>query len=114
AGLAVGAGLASERVRAVLDSGAYADQVRAEEAEAAALGINGVPYFVVDHTYGVSGAQRPGLLLAVLQRAWAAGRTTLVRVAAEGGRGEDGACRDGTCIVASGEEGLAASGGAQP
>ena len=35
----------------------YADAVRADEAEAGALGISGVPFFVVDRKYGVSGAQ---------------------------------------------------------
>ncbi len=48
----------------------YADAVRADEAEARALGISGVPFFVVDRKYGVSGAQPADQLLAVLERAW--------------------------------------------
>ena len=48
----------------------YADAVRADEAEARALGITGVPFFVVDRKYGVSGAQPADQLLAVLERAW--------------------------------------------
>ena len=44
--------------------------MRDDEAEATALGIRGVPFFVVDRTYGVSGAQPAEQLLEVLQRAW--------------------------------------------
>ncbi len=35
------------------------------------LGITGVPFFVVDERYGVSGAQPANLLLEVLEQAWA-------------------------------------------
>ena len=65
------AGLDAGEVRAVLAEGRYLSVVRAEEAEAAALGITGVPFFVVDRKYGVSGAQPPEAILAVLERAWA-------------------------------------------
>jgi predicted DsbA family dithiol-disulfide isomerase len=63
------AGLDADEVRSVLESGAYGDDVRADEAEAAALGISAVPFFVVDRKYGVSGAQPADVLLEVLQRA---------------------------------------------
>ncbi len=56
----------------VLDSDAFADAVRADEAEAAALGIGGVPFFVLDRSYGVSGAQPSEHLLSALHQAWAA------------------------------------------
>ncbi len=56
--LAVAAGLDADASREVLaDPNAYADEVRADEREAAELGANGVPFFVLDRTYGVSGAQ---------------------------------------------------------
>ena len=57
-------------VEQVLAGDGYADAVRADEAEARALGISGVPFFVVDRKYGVSGAQPADQLLAVLERAW--------------------------------------------
>ena len=68
--LATGAGLALDEVERVLDKEEYADAVRADEEEARALGISGVPFFVVDRRYGVSGAQPAEHLLAVLERAW--------------------------------------------
>ena len=48
----------------------FADDVREDEALAAQLGIQGVPYFVIDRRYGVSGAQPPEILLGALERAW--------------------------------------------
>jgi predicted DsbA family dithiol-disulfide isomerase len=69
--LASDAGLDAGEVADVLASDAYASAVRADEQEAAALGIHAVPFFVIDRTYGVSGAQPPDVLLGVLERAWA-------------------------------------------
>ena len=68
--LAAEAGLAAGEVRATLDEGRYVGAVRADEAEAQALGIRGVPFFVVDRKYGVSGAQPAGVLRQVLDKAW--------------------------------------------
>ncbi|MET8948749.1 DsbA family oxidoreductase [Streptomyces sp. NPDC004542] len=69
--LAVEAGLDAGAVRAVLaDPDAYADEVRADEREAAQLGANGVPFFVLDRTYGVSGAQPAEVFTRALTQAW--------------------------------------------
>lgn len=69
--IAVSAGFDESAVRAVLDDpSAYADAVRADEAEAAALGANGVPFFVFDRKYGVSGAQPTETFAQVLDKAW--------------------------------------------
>jgi predicted DsbA family dithiol-disulfide isomerase len=69
--LAVEAGLAAEDVRKVLgDPTAYADAVRADEREAAELGANGVPFFVLDRKYGVSGAQPAEVFAQALSQAW--------------------------------------------
>jgi predicted DsbA family dithiol-disulfide isomerase len=50
-------GIAENEAWAMLESGAYADAVRADEARAAGFGISGVPFFVFDEKFGVSGAQ---------------------------------------------------------
>ncbi|MET9405682.1 DsbA family oxidoreductase [Streptomyces sp. NPDC002935] len=69
--LAVAAGLDADAARAVLaDPTAYADDVRADEREAAELGANGVPFFVLDRTYGVSGAQPAEVFAQALAQAW--------------------------------------------
>jgi predicted DsbA family dithiol-disulfide isomerase len=68
--LAAEVGLESDAVRALLEGDDLTEAVRADEAEAQALGITGVPFFVIDRKYGVSGAQPSDLLLEALQTAW--------------------------------------------
>jgi predicted DsbA family dithiol-disulfide isomerase len=67
--LAVDAGLEAEQVQAVLESDAYAREVREDEAEARELGINGVPFFVLAERYAVSGAQPSEVLEQALEQA---------------------------------------------
>ncbi len=67
--LATEAGLDAEEVRGVLASDGHADAVREDEASARELGITGVPFFVVDRKYAVSGAQPADILATVLNRA---------------------------------------------
>jgi predicted DsbA family dithiol-disulfide isomerase len=50
---------------------AFSDEVRADELAAQELGISGVPAFLMDAKFMVSGAQGTEQLLDVLQRAWA-------------------------------------------
>jgi predicted DsbA family dithiol-disulfide isomerase len=66
----VGAGLPADRVEAVLASDEFAADVRADVAQARAYGATGVPFFVVDERYGVSGAQPTELFAQLLERAW--------------------------------------------
>ena len=68
--VATDAGLDAAEVRRVLESDAYAGDVRADEQRAADLGITSVPFFVMGGL-GVSGAQPPEVLLDVLTEAWA-------------------------------------------
>ena len=64
------AGLDAGEARSVLDGDKYADDVRADERRASAIGVTGVPFFVFDGRYAVSGAQPADLLLEVLERSW--------------------------------------------
>jgi predicted DsbA family dithiol-disulfide isomerase len=68
--LAVEAGLSEPEVADVLASDQFTQEVRADEAEAHELGINGVPCFVLDERYAVSGAQPAQVLLSALHQAW--------------------------------------------
>ncbi|MET7652859.1 MULTISPECIES: DsbA family oxidoreductase [unclassified Streptomyces] len=69
--LAAEAGLDAGAAREVLaDPAAYADEVRADEREAGRLGANGVPFFVLDRAYGVSGAQPAEVFAQALTQAW--------------------------------------------
>jgi predicted DsbA family dithiol-disulfide isomerase len=79
AGLAAGAGLDPAEAEQVLADGSYADAVRADEVRAQKIGINGVPFAVLDGKYGVSGAQAAETFTAVLDRAWEQGAAPLAR-----------------------------------
>jgi predicted DsbA family dithiol-disulfide isomerase len=69
--LAAEAGIDADDARAVLeDPERYADDVRADEREGARLGATGVPFFVLDRTYGVSGAQPVDAFRQALEQAW--------------------------------------------
>jgi predicted DsbA family dithiol-disulfide isomerase len=69
--LGVEAGLDEGEAADVLASDQFADEVRADEAQARELGINGVPCFVLDGRFAVSGAQPPAVLLSALHQAFA-------------------------------------------
>ncbi|MBX3272440.1 MAG: DsbA family oxidoreductase [Sandaracinaceae bacterium] len=68
--LAADVGLPPDEVTATLASEGYAREVRADEAEAAALGIRGVPCFVLGGRFAVSGAQPVETFERALERAW--------------------------------------------
>ena len=69
--LAVQAGLDEDEVRAVLASEEYSAEVDVEEAAARDLGVTGVPFYVIDRRYGISGAQPADTIIEVLEKAWA-------------------------------------------
>jgi predicted DsbA family dithiol-disulfide isomerase len=96
--LATEVGLDQTEVGEVLAGQAFASDVRADEARATALGATGVPFFVIDETYGVAGAQGADALLGALDRAWAESHPLTV-LTPEGSRPDDGACADGSCPI---------------
>ena len=68
--LAHDVGLDPGAARKMLGGDLFADAVRHDEAEAREIGVTGVPFFVLDRRYGLSGAQGPDVLQAALERAW--------------------------------------------
>lgn len=116
ASLAVDAGLDPDAVTEVLEGDAYADAVRADEQQARAFGIGGVPFFVIDRTYAVEGAQPAEVIRGALEQAFAERRQLQV-VGASGGADAaaggpaashdhghaahtaDDACADGRCAI---------------
>ncbi|MEO6094886.1 MAG: DsbA family oxidoreductase [Fibrobacteria bacterium] len=68
--LAADAGLdEAEAKRALDDKTAFAREVRADVNEAQQLGVNGVPFFVFDRKFAVSGAQDPSVFLKAIKKA---------------------------------------------
>jgi predicted DsbA family dithiol-disulfide isomerase len=70
ADLAVDVGLDRTEVERVLAGSDYGDEVDADEEMARAFGANGVPFFVIDRKFAISGAQPAELILSGLERAW--------------------------------------------
>lgn len=68
ADLAAEVGLDRAETLEALESGRYADAVAADIAQAREYGISGVPFYVFDGRYGVSGAQEPETFLEVLEK----------------------------------------------
>ncbi len=68
--LAADAGLDPDAARDALVSERYLDDVRADQAQAQAYGITGVPFFVIDGKYGVSGAQPAEAFAQIARQVW--------------------------------------------
>jgi predicted DsbA family dithiol-disulfide isomerase len=64
-------GVDADEARDVLSGDRFAEDVREDEQLAGQLGIQGVPFFVLDRKLGVSGAQPPEALVQALERGWA-------------------------------------------
>jgi len=69
ADLAVEVGLDRAQVVAALAAGTYGPDVAADIDQARAYGISGVPFYVIDGRYGVSGAQDPSVFASALEQA---------------------------------------------
>ena len=65
--VATACGLNAETVRRYLDSDEDTERVRAEDAMARRMGIQGVPCFIFNRKYAVSGAQEPEVFLQVFE-----------------------------------------------
>lgn len=61
-------GLTEEETRAAADSGAHDAEIAESEALARSIGVTGVPFYVFDGKYAVSGAQPPAAFRQVLDR----------------------------------------------
>ncbi|KAA9087092.1 DsbA family oxidoreductase [Microbacterium radiodurans] len=68
--LAAEVGLDADAAREALVSERHLPDVRADQDQARAYGITGVPFFVVDGKYGVSGAQPPEAFAQIARQVW--------------------------------------------
>src|SRR5699024_10069888 len=68
--LAGEAGLDEGKVRTMLESDDYAEKVDQDIAEAQTVGVQGVPFFVFNNKYAVSGAQPVESFKQVLDQVW--------------------------------------------
>jgi predicted DsbA family dithiol-disulfide isomerase len=87
-------GLKGSEIEEALKSDAFTGDVQLDQVEAAQAGVRGVPYFVFNNKYAVSGAQPTELFSQVLHKVWEEEKPALISGAADG----EGFCTtDGTC-----------------
>jgi predicted DsbA family dithiol-disulfide isomerase len=100
ADIASAAGLDRQAALDVLNNqDAFANDVRSDEALAHQYGITGVPYFVINQKYAISGAQPLETFTGALQQVWqeeSAG-PVLQELTVDGSEGMN--CTDGSCAI---------------
>lgn len=83
--VAVAAGLRTDRVAEVLASQEFRADVQADVEQARAFGANGVPFFVIDRKYAISGAESTEVFTQALEEAWSQSHPALVTSGGPGG-----------------------------
>lgn len=68
--LASEVGLDEEESRQVLESNQFTTDVRLDQAESTQIGIQGVPFFVINRKYAISGAQPEEVFSQALDQIW--------------------------------------------
>ena len=63
-------GLDGDALKTALENESFADDVQADINEAKQVGVSGVPFFVVNRKYGMSGAQDANVFLQTIQKAY--------------------------------------------
>ena len=94
-------GLDEAELTTVLSSSAFAAEVNRDIAESQQIGVNGVPFFVFNRKYAISGAQDPKAFLETLNKSWkehAALNPIAVESATQSASGTGSVCApDGEC-----------------
>jgi predicted DsbA family dithiol-disulfide isomerase len=68
--LAAEIGLDRQKVQSMLNSNEYEADVRAQEQDAQQIGVTGVPFYVINRKYAISGAQPSDVFLEVMEKVW--------------------------------------------
>ena len=97
ANLAEEVGLNKTEVMEMLNSDAFTAEVRFDEQEAQQLGIQGVPFFVVNRKYAVSGAQPTEVFVNALNKAWSEEQPLTILNSTS--NKDDSTCFDGSCSI---------------
>ncbi len=85
--LGIAAGLEADAIAQVLHSDVYSTAVKQDIQEANSIGVQGVPFFVFDNKYAISGAQPATAFLQTLEKVWQEGKfdskVTLINTSSE-------------------------------
>lgn len=97
ADLAAEVGIPGDDARATLDRDAFATAVRRDEEQAARYGITGVPFYVADGKFAVSGAQPTEVFGQLLVQAYEESNPLTLVTSADGAG--DASCDGGSCAT---------------
>ncbi|WJH30251.1 DsbA family oxidoreductase [Paenibacillus sp. CC-CFT742] len=97
--LAEEVGLDRSAAAEVLASNQFAEQVRADQAEGEQLGIRGVPFFVFDRKFAISGAQPDDVFRDAIQKAWDERSPFTMVESSTANADAGGVCTDDGCEV---------------
>lgn len=95
--IAMKAGMSKEDVEAALTEEKYAEAVRSDEQEAQQIGVQGVPFFVINRKFAISGAQPKEAFLNGLRKALEEEQKTPAFESI--GDDGDGVCKDDNCHI---------------
>lgn len=104
ADLAAEVGLDRQEALAVLESDAHAQDVRGDEEEASRIGVRGVPFFVINRKYAISGAQPNEVFLNAIKQAWDEAYPALTVINDLPNDADGAACSDGTCAPSAAQD----------
>jgi len=90
-------GLDADEIRRTLAAGTYAEAVRYDEYQAQQIGVQGVPFFVFEDKYAVSGAQPAELFAEVLGKVWDEAQPARPQLVAVAGSADGPACGPDGC-----------------
>jgi predicted DsbA family dithiol-disulfide isomerase len=92
------AGLERDEVESALGDGRYRAAVQSDFRQASSLGIQGVPFFVLENKYGISGAQPTEVFGQALDQVWREANP-LVMVTPAGAQDDSAACGPDGCAI---------------
>ncbi|GKU84728.1 DsbA family oxidoreductase [Niallia sp. NCCP-28] len=88
-----------DSINVLNDKTAYANDVRIDEEIAQQYGISGVPYFIINRKYAISGAQPLETFVGALQKVWEEENPKPKFKDLSSENGNNAICQDGSCVV---------------
>lgn len=85
----------AEALAVLNDEDAFADEVRADEAQAKKYGISGVPFFIINSKYAISGAQPLETFQHALEKVWEEEKPAFQDLSST----DSGVCTDDSCNI---------------
>jgi predicted DsbA family dithiol-disulfide isomerase len=99
AGLAGEIGLNEKEALDALTGDRYSENIARDKAAGSKIGIQGVPFFIVNDKYTITGAQSSKTFLEMLQKVWKEDYDNAKAKENKSGPSSDEYCSDGICKI---------------